>query len=153
MLKNWYTWPWRGRYRFLDIRETSVSMLAQPNSMSHQIYDHLLVVTHVVTIKFECSFYLRVVYLCEVWLMVGVQLMDMLLKPLLEIGNIILDIMVAKHRPTICLILIGIGVLGLVDIVSEVDIRWSIIRFFFLVLVDNLDSDDCFHDTLGLLRS
>ena len=85
--------------------------------------------------------------------MVGVQLMDMLLKPLLEIGNIILDIMVAKHRPTICLILIGIGVLGLVDIVSEVDIRWSIIRFFFLVLVDNLDSDDCFHDTLGLLRS
>ena len=85
--------------------------------------------------------------------MVGVQLMDMLLKPLLEIGNIILDIMVAKHRPTICLILIGIGVLVLVDIVSEVDIRWSIIRFFFLVLLDNLDADDCFHDTLGLLRS
>ena len=64
--------------------------------------------------------------------MVGVKLMDMLLKPLLEIGNIILDRMVARYRPTMCLILVGIRVLVLVDIGSEVDIWWSIILFPFL---------------------
>ena len=85
--------------------------------------------------------------------MVGVQLMDMLLKLLLEIGNIILNRMFARHRPTMCLILIGIRVLVLVDIGSKVDIWWSIILFDFLVLLDNLDATDCFRDKFGLPRS
>ena len=54
--------------------------------------------------------------------MFDVQLMEFLLQPLFDIGNIILDTMVAIHRPTMWIILIGISMLELLDLGSKVEI-------------------------------
>ena len=64
--------------------------------------------------------------------MIGVQFSSMFLQNFIDIGNDILDIMVARHRPTIWLVFIGIRLPELVDIGSKVDIWRTIIFFNFL---------------------
>ena len=84
--------------------------------------------------------------------MVGFQLLAMLIQPLLNVGNNILDIMVARHGPTMWLILIGIRVSELVDLGSEVYIRWAIIILRFIIFLDSIAADDNFHGTLESRR-
>ena len=96
--------------------------------------NHFLVVTHIFTIKFGWSFHIRAIGLYEQWLLVGVQLMVILIKHLLDVGNNILYVMVSIYIPTMLLILIGIRVLELVNLGSEVYTQWAIIILRFLSL-------------------
>ena len=112
-----------------------------------------LFVTHVIIIKLWRSFHLRKINLCKGWLLIGVQLAAMFLHPLLDVGNDIIDIMVARYMPTMWLIFIGISGTELVDFFSEVDIWWTINIFRLLVLLKSLDTTGGLHDDLGSPRS
>ena len=73
----------------------------------------------------------------------------MILQPLLNVGKNILDVMVARHIPTMWIIFVGINILELLDLGSEVDIRWAIRLFRFIVLLESVHAADHFDDTLG----
>ena len=60
--------------------------------------------------------------------------MVILIKHLLDVGNNILYVMVSIYIPTMLLILIGIRVLELVNLGSEVYTQWAIIILRFLSL-------------------
>ena len=82
--------------------------------------------------------------------MIGFQLAAIFLQPFFGVGNDVLDIMVAIHRPTMWVVFVGIRVPELLDIGSEVEIWWTIKLFRFLVLLKSVYTADGFHDSLGL---